>query len=133
MKKLLTLVATLFTVCICCLVAACSDKKPETTVIITAQDDTFDFDNKSLKDYMDFLQDNGKLTYSISYGMVTAINGKANTTKSFWMLYTDDSENSNTSWGELEYEGAVYGSATSGAEDLVVKENRIYIWAYQTF
>lgn len=133
MKKILTLFAIIFAVFICCIAAACSNKKPETAVVITAQDDNFEFDGKTLKDYMDFLQENEKLTYSISNGMVTAINGKSNTTNSYWMLYTNDSENANSSWGTYEYEGATYGSATLGAEELVVKENCVYIWAYQTF
>lgn len=65
--------------------------------------------------------------------MVVSINGKTNTTKSFWMLYTSDAENANREWGKFEYEDSTYGSATLGADALIVKENCIYIWAYQTF
>lgn len=137
MKKFLTLFASLFTLLVCCLVSACGEKDPitadENTVIITASDSSFDFDGKTLKDFMDYLQDNGKFTYSIENGMVTAINGKSNTSKSFWMLYTSDSENANREWGVFEHEGTVYGSAVLGAEALPVKEGCIYVWAYQTF
>lgn len=137
MKKFLTLFASLLTLFACCLVSACGDKEPiradENTVIITASDSLFDFNGKSLKDFMDYLQDNEKFTYSIDNGMVTAINGKSNTSKSYWMLYTSDTENANQAWGAFEHEGTVYGSAVLGAETLPVKEGCIYVWAYQTF
>ena len=137
MKKFLTVLASVIAIFACCFIAACKGKEPltvdENTVIITASDSSFDFDNKSLKDFMDHLQDNGKFTYSISNGMVTTINGKSNTTKSYWMLYTSDADNSNNEWGTFEYKNNIYGSATLGAEDLTVKEDCIYIWAYQTF
>lgn len=137
MKKLLTLLASLIAVFTCCIFAACGDKEPikadENTVVITATDSSFDFNNKTLKDYMDYLQDNEKFTYSINNGMITTINGKSNTTNSYWMLYTADAENANQEWGTFEYEGSIYGSAILGAESLVIKEECIYIWAYQTF
>ena len=108
MKKFLALFTSILAVLACCLVAACNDKESvkvdNNSVIITATDSSFDFDNKTLKEYMDYLQNNRKLTYSIDNGMVTAINGKSNTTNSYWMLYTNDEENSNEAWGTLEYE-----------------------------
>lgn len=137
MKKFLTLFASILAIFACCLVAACGDKEPikvdENTVIITASDSSFDFDEKTLKEYMDYLQKNQKFTYSINNGMITAINGKSNTSNSYWMLYTSDSENANQEWGTFEYEDSIYGSATLGADALIVKEDCIYIWAYQTF
>ena len=137
MKKFVTVLMAVLAVLICCFIAACGDRTPikadENTVIITASDSSFDFDGKTLKEYMDYLQENQKLTYSISNGMVTTINGKSNTTNSYWMLYTSDSENANQAWGTFEYEDNIFGSATLGADALIVKENCIYIWAYQTF
>lgn len=137
MKKFSTAFATILTIFVCCFVAACKSKEPikvdENTVIITASDADFNFDNKTLKEYMDYLQDNQKFTYSISNGMITTINGKSNTTNSYWMLYTSDSEKANKEWGTFKYEDSIYGSAILGAEALIVKENCIYIWAYQTF
>lgn len=138
MKKKLSLLSLLIVfVLALCAFAACSDSEPvradENTVIITAFDTSFDFDGKTLKDYMDYLQENQKLTYSVDKGMITAINGKSNTTNSLWMLYTSDSENADEQWGTFEYEGSIYGSATLGAESLTVKKDCIYIWAYQTF
>ena len=132
MKKFLTLAAALFTVLVCCFVAACGSEQPD-PLVINASDASFSFEDKTLKDYMDFLQDKGEFSYSVSDGMVTSINGTSNTTKSYWMLYTSDSENSNREWGTFEYEGTVYGSATLGLESLPLKEGCIYIWTYQTF
>ena len=136
MKKFLVCLISALTICTCCFFAACIEREPvkadENTVVITATDSSFDFNEKTLKDYMDHLQQNGKLTYTISNGMVTSINGKSQTLTSYWMLYTDDSENADSEFG-LEYEGTVYGSANWGAEALTVKEGCIYIWAYQTF
>ena len=137
MKKFLTLLATFCAIITCCFIAACRDNEPikvdENTVIITASDSSFEFENKTLKDYMEYLQDNEKLTFSISNGMVTTINGKSNTNNSYWMLYTSDSENANQAWGTFEYEDSIYGSAILGADSLIVKKDCIYIWAYQTF
>lgn len=88
MKKLLTIFASIIAMLACCIMAACGNKEPitadENTVIITASDSYFNFDNKTLKDYMEYLQADEKLTFSASNGMVTAINGKSNTSNSYW-------------------------------------------------
>ena len=137
MKKFLICLASVLVLFACFVVSACDDKEPvkadENTVIITVSNSSFDFEGKKLIDYMDYLQDSKELTYTVANGMVTSINGKSNTTNSFWMLYTSDTENSNNAWGTFEHEGALYGSATLGAEALVLKEGCIYVWAYQTF
>ncbi len=137
MKKILTSLASLVLIIVSCFFVACNNNGPikadENTVVITATDSSFDFENKTLKDFMDYLQDNKKFTYSIENGMITTINGKSNTTNSYWMLYTSDAANANQEWGTFEYEGEIYGSATLGAESLAVKEGCIYIWTYQTF
>ena len=65
--------------------------------------------------------------------MVTEINGRANTTNSYWMVYTSDEAHANAEWGVMEYEGKEYGSATLGAESLPLAAGGTYIWAYQTF
>jgi hypothetical protein len=49
------------------------------------------------------------------------------------MLYTSDTDNANTAWGEVEYKGEVYGSAILGAEALTIKEGCLYIWIFQAF
>ena len=82
---------------------------------------------------MNKLVERGELEFTAADGMVTSIGGKANTTNSYWMLYTDDAENSNEDWGTAEYEGKTYLSATLGYESLPIKEGCTYIWMYQTF
>lgn len=127
----------LLVVVLCVSLTACFDKKPvqvdENSVIITAIDSKYSVDNKTLKEYMDVLQSANELTYEIKDGMIVALNGKANTTNSYWMLYTSDTEHANSEWGTAEYDGNVYGSATLGATELLIKDGYIYIWVYQTF
>ena len=88
-----------------------------------------------LIDYMDTLVKEGKLTCTIENGMVTSINSIDNPAdfSSCWMLYTSDADNSNAAWGTVEFEGAQYGSAISGAETLKIKAGQLYIWVYKSF
>ena len=91
--------------------------------------------DKVLIDYMDDLAKKGELVCTIADGMVTSINGIANAAdySSCWMLYTSDTENANSAWGTIEYNGTEYGSAISGAETLKIKAGQLYIWVYQSF
>lgn len=88
-----------------------------------------------LIDYMNQLVQKGELTCTIKDGMVTSINGIDNPVdySSCWMLYTSDTENANSTWGTVEYEGVEYGSAISGAEKLKIKADQLYIWVFQSF
>lgn len=84
---------------------------------------------------MENLQGKGELTFSISGGMVTSINGVENGVGNnpCWMVYTSDSEMADTSWVTVEYDGQTLGLAVVGAEDLTVVKGAIYVWAYQSF
>ena len=88
-----------------------------------------------LIDYMNELAQKGELACTIENGMITSINGIDNPAdySSCWMLYTSDTENANAAWGTVEYEGAEYGSAISGAEKLKLKPNQLYIWVFKSF
>lgn len=136
MKKTLTLALSFFVLVACVFISACA-KSPiradDTTVFITATDESYDFADKKLADYMNYLKDKGELTFEIDNGMVTMVNGKYQTSSSFWMLYTDDAENSNNAWGTFEHEGKIYGSATLGVTELVLKEGCVYVLTYQSF
>lgn len=136
MKKFLTFAISLIAIVACFFIGAC-DKSPiqadENTVIITASDESFDFEGKKLIDYMNRLQDKGELTFEVSDGMVTTVNGKSQANNSYWMIYTNDADNSNEAWGTFEHEGKIYGSATLGVEELPLKEGCIYVLAYQSF
>ena len=130
MKKLMKFTALLlaFVTLIACLTACTKPDNGtnENVVVVTA---TNAADNVTLDAHM---IDSG-VDFKVTNGMVTEINGKANTTNSFWMLYTSDTENSNTAWGSYEHEGKTLGSAALGATELVVKNGCVYVWVYETF
>ena len=89
----------------------------------------------TLLDAMNYLQDEGELTFEISGGMLSSIEGKANPSdwSACWMLYTSDTELSNMEWGTTKYDGKTYGSAIVGVESLQVAVGEFYIWSYDTF
>lgn len=89
----------------------------------------------TLIDYMERARLNGGFSFEMKDGMVTSINGKANTAdfSGCWMLYTSDVEFSNTAWGTVEYGEKTLGSAIVGAEELPTKVNEIYLWEYCSF
>lgn len=91
----------------------------------------------TLLDIMTEMKAEGKLSFKFVDGMVTSINGKANsiTYNPCWMLYTsdDDPAVSNDAWGTYEYEGQTLASAALGADSLLVKTGALYVWVYQTF
>ena len=99
-------------------------------VVINVQGAT---DNQTLAGYMASLSEYSDI-FTIENGMVTSINGISNAPdwSACWMLYTNDTEFSDTAYS-IEYNGNVYGSALYGAETLVVKNGKTYIWVYVTF
>ena len=88
---------------------------------------------QTLLSYMQDLQEEDVFSFTLQNGMVTKMNGTSNSTNSYWMLYTTDTENANTSWGTYEYNGETLGSAALGVGELVVKNGATYVWTYQTF
>lgn len=86
-----------------------------------------------LMDAMEELESKDKLTFTVSEGMITSLNGVENNPEDnyYWMLYTSDGEMANAAWGTLEYDGQTLGSAMAGAEDLIVVEGELYIWIYK--
>ncbi len=91
----------------------------------------------TLLDVMEDLKEEKALTFEVVNGMVTSINGTANspTYNPCWMLYTsdDDPAISNSAWGTYEYKGQTLASAALGADSLPVKSGEIYVWVYVTF
>lgn len=133
MKKLLTLLLVTLTALM--MFTACGKNKDplvisetDEFVVIKCQTDKEDL---TLASYMDGLDD----IFLIENGMVVSINGIKNAAdwSYCWMLYTDDEEMSNVAWGEIEYKDKIYGSAVLGADSLVVKNGKTYIWVYQGF
>ena len=111
-------------------------KDSDTYIVIkTTQESLGGKTDMLLIDYMNELSQKGELTCTIADGMITSINGIENPAdfSSCWMLYTSDAENANASWGTVEFEGAEYGSAISGAETLKIKPDQLYIWVFKSF
>ena len=54
MKKFLALVTSILAVIACCFIVACTDETTQ-PVVITATDSSFEYEGKTLKDYMDIL------------------------------------------------------------------------------
>jgi hypothetical protein len=103
-------------------------------VVLTISGDVINItDTTTLADYMDALVEKGDLKYVTSDGFIKSINDVENTTNSYWMIYTSDTVNSNESWGTYTYKNVKYYSATLGISELIIQENFIYIFAYQTF
>ena len=90
-------------------------------------------DGMTLLAVMEELQEEGELSFTVSDGMVTELNGTKQTPSSYWMLYTNDQENANEQWGTCEYEGEVVGSAALGAGELAVKAGCVYLWSFESF
>ena len=120
----------------------CSSKEPlvikesDTYIVITVSNKQMNITNTTtLVDYMNSLKDAGQLTFEINNGMVSSVNGIDNPSdwSSCWMIYTSDTDNANSAWGTIEYNGNIYGSAILGAESLMVKDGCIYIWVFQSF
>lgn len=137
-KKLLTLLlvgVVLMLVIGCATTPSTSDETIQDFVKIVVDKDYMDIDGAKLIDYMQALKEDGSLDYAEDSGMITSINGKANTAdySVCWMLYTDDAELSNTAWGTVEIDGKIYASAISGANDMAIKDGATYVWVYKAF
>lgn len=129
MKKfaVLLLIAVILTAGI----AGCSKNKNEVVISI---DNNYDLaSGDTLIDYMEYLDEKDKLDYEVENGMITEINDIHNSLNSYWMLYTDDPNFSNSAWGTYQYKDNTLGSATLGAESLKINKDYLYIWVYQSF
>ncbi len=139
-KRLSCLLAVLILAC-SLLLPGCKEeplviKDSDTYIVIKTTEESLDGRTDMLLiDYMNELVQKGELTCTISDGMITSINGIENPAdfSSCWMLYTSDTENANSGWGTVEYEGVEYGSAISGAEVLKIKPGQLYIWVFKSF
>lgn len=109
----------------------------DTLVVFVAEEVSGDM---SVKDYFDGLAEEGKLTYTISGGMVTEINGKENVSGTnegdFWMFYSDLTEldgviYANPDYGTYEYNGKTLASCSYGIEGMPVVEGYTYAAVYR--
>ena len=140
-RKMYALFTLLLTVIMSvCMLVACDKghakaeivSKSDTMVVIKVNE-TEGF--ATLLDAMNYLNDEGELTFEIVGGMISSIEGKANPAdfSSCWMLFTSDEEMSNVEWGTTTYNGNTYASAILGAESLTVSAGEYYLLEYVTF
>ena len=132
MKKTTKILALLLVLVVSIFAFSACHKEAE-DVVITVSSDEYVIEGKFLKDYMDYLVAEGTLTYALNGTLLQTVNGVSNGTKSYWMLYTDDAENSDTTWGTYEKNGKTYASAMYGVCDMPIKDGCTYILTYQTF
>lgn len=143
MKRKFYSIVTLFLTVVMsvCMFAACDKEgsakaevvsKTDTMVVIKVNE-TEGF--ATLLDAMTYLKEEGELSFTVSGGMVSSVEGKENAAdwSACWMLYTSDTEMSNNEWGTITYEGNTYGSAILGAESLQVSVGEYYLLSYDTF
>lgn len=131
MKKNLTILMVVLLLAVTLSLFGCS--KNEDEVVIKIANSYEIGEDGVLMDYMEHLKDSGKLEFEVKDGMIISLNGKKNTLNSYWMIYTDDDNYSNESWGTYEYKGSVLGSATQGVTTLPISKDATYILVYQTF
>lgn len=142
MKKFFSFILVILTTITLLSVVGCTQtetfviKESDTYIVINASNEQMQINNDTtLIDYMLSLKEDGELSFEIKNGMICSINGIENPSNysSCWMLYTSDTDNANTTWGNVEYKGEVYGSSITGAEILKIKSGCIYIWVFQSF
>ena len=126
MKKLVTLL--LCVALACAFLCGCDNVGKK--IVLTPQDE---FVGQTLSSFMENEKGQKRLDFVIENGMVVSIDGIKNTTNTYWMLYTDDAENSNEAWGTIEYNGKNYASASLGADALVIAKGCTYIWVFTKF
>ena len=92
-------------------------------------------ENVTLLKGMEYLKQQGLLSYTLEGTMVKSINSKtaSDRDRTFWALYTSASEMSNTAWGSIEVDGQTCGSAILGADSLMVKAGELYIWKWSSY
>lgn len=133
MKNKLKKITTLLLVTLCVLFAfGCQPSAPQDIKF------TVDISNvesgATVLDYMNYLQDNGELTFVFgSDGMIKSINGVDGSANPYWMLYTDDENNSDSAFGTIEINGVSYYSATHGAGELPAVDGKTYVWRLITY
>ena len=131
MKKIVALLLSV--VLLCAFLCGCAKtkvlKETDEFIVITPSES---FVGKTLKDCMDDLKTRGELDFTekdYMYGAyIDSVNGIAGTSSMYWMVYTDDTENSGGP--SVEYKDKTYYLASYGASTLVIAKNCIYIWVY---
>lgn len=143
MKKVLQkTVVVLFSLCLLVLFACGKQddsnavKADENTVVIRPSEEVLVIgEDTTLSAYLNAMQEDGLIEFTAESGMIVSVNGIANEYTSAnamkcWMIYTSDPALSNKAFGQLAYEGKTYGSASYGADGLIIKAEYVYFLAY---
>lgn len=140
-RKLISFISLLATaiLSVFCFVA-CGERTAKAEVVETTETLVVIRVNKAdeistLFDVMEELQTKNALQFELNGTMLKSLNGKQNAAdfSACWMLYTSDSEMSNSEWGTYDYHGTLCGSAILGGDALTVSVNSYYVWVYTTF
>ncbi len=142
MKKL-TKILSIFTAILTLTVALCLSgckstikQQKDTAVVFEASNSVMKITtDTTLKQYLDALSKKEEFSYEAdNTGFVTSVNGKAGGLNEYWLIYTSDTNNSNTDWGTFTCDdGTVLASATLGIESLVVVEGELYAFVLSSF
>ena len=136
--KLFLLACVLFVLCVAGFTACDKEDADVDCTLVSASDTRVvividEVEGKPvLLDAMKELREDRELSFTYYDGMITEINGVANGTNDYWMIYTSDKKMASTEWGTIEYNGITLGSAVVGVKDLPVVTNGIYVWVYQS-
>lgn len=86
-----------------------------------------------LEAVLDELAEDKKLTFAGSKSsaglMLTDLDNISPKDRQFIAIYTDDEENSDTTWGTYVYNEKTLGSAKVGVTALPVKDGKVYVFA----
>ena len=132
MKK--TVALLLCVMLFCALLCGCGAKtkvlkETDEFIVITPSED---FVGKTLKDCMDDLKTRGELEFTekdSEWGAyIDSVNGIASAGSKYWLLYTDDTENSGGV--SIKCEEKTCYLASYGASNLIIAKGCIYVWVY---
>lgn len=135
LKSLCVAILIISAICMC----SCKETQSESNyvypVVIVADSGVCEITSTTtLGKYMQKLQISGCIDYVSNNGMYEGFLNKNNdaTTNTYWMLYTDDAEFGDETWGVFDYGNKKLLSATVGADQLIVKQGCYYVWVYKT-
>lgn len=105
------------------------------TEVVAFTVDRLAYPETTLLSYMQALEDDGQLTFTVVDGMVTEMNGVQNTNAEFWMIYVCEKAgeaNYNEAYF-IRYQGKRFNTANYGVETLALVDGATYVFAYHGF
>ncbi len=87
---------------------------------------------KRLETVLDELSEDKKITFSgtksSSGFFITDIDNMTLPANNYFLIFSDDAENTNTTWGEHEFDGITYYSISNGITMQPVKDGCVYVF-----